>query len=64
MAPEPVREQATVLLPLAEREAAPALGERADHVAADERATLLVFDEQTEELMDRRLGGAGDCERR
>ena len=53
-----------MLLPLAEHEAAPALGERIDHVVAHDCASLLVLDEETEQLVDRGLGGPGDRERR
>src|SRR4029077_8943186 len=47
---------------VAEHEAAFALGERTEDVLANERAALLVLDEQAEELVDRRLGRAGDRE--
>ena len=51
-----------MLLPLAEHEAASALGEGTDDVLANKGAALLVFDEQAEELVDRRRDrtGAGE----
>ena len=50
------RQASAVLLPLAQHEAAPAPGERVEDVVADECVALLVLDEQTKQLLDRRLG--------
>src|SRR5579859_8177231 len=51
-----------VLFPLAEHEAASASGERGEHVVADEACALFVFDEQTEDFVDRLFSGIGECE--
>ena len=50
-----------MLLPLAEHEAASAVGERGEHVVTDEAGAPLVFDEQAENVVDRQFG-VGECE--
>jgi hypothetical protein len=59
-----VGEQRAVLLPLTEDEAASTAGERTENVVADERSAFLVFDDQSEELVDRHPGRTGDCDLR
>ena len=62
-ASKPGGEQGAVHLPLTEHEAAPTSRECVDHVGANERAALLVLDEQTKQLVNRRLGNTGHRER-
>ena len=51
-----------MLFPLAEHEAASASGERGEHVVADEGCALFVFDEQTEDFVDRLFSSIGERE--